>query len=143
MAKHSPFQHINILVVDDDRATRKLLTKIISKEGYVVEGASSAEMAMGLIVKNQYRIVISDITMPNKDGLELLSMIKQHDPLIQVIMMTTGVTMEKTLQALELGASELISKPLNHAEVLMIIRLYEGKLLRWWSIMKTTMINSR
>ena len=75
--------------------------------------------------------------MPGQDGLELLQEIKKRDPLIQVVIVTGEVTMIRTIQALEFGATDFILKPIDVEELLMIIRVCEGKILRWWGIMRS------
>lgn len=130
-AKASTVQKTRVLLVDDDEAVTLLLKTTIEKDGYLVDIANSAALALFLINKQKYHVVLSDILMPDIDGLELLREIRKQDPLIQVVMMTTGVTMSKTLTALELGAADFILKPLDMEEVLLVIRLCGAKLKRW------------
>ena len=130
--------NVRILVVDDDRASLLLLQKIIAKEGYVVETAASAVFAMNLVDKGKFHIVITDIVMPDMDGLDLLAAIKKRDPLTQVVMMTAGVSMSRTLLSLELGAADFMLKPVDPEEMLLVIRLCEAKLERWLGIIRAS-----
>ena len=130
------FSNSRILLVDDDKSTLLLLKKIIEREGYKVDTASSAFMAMQLIDRCKYHIVLTDIMMPDMDGLELLAAVKKRDPMIQVVMITAGATMSRTLAALELGASDFMLKPIDMEELLMVIRLCEAKLKRWRGILR-------
>ena len=136
MNKSSPIPEFRVLIVEDDSATRLLLKKVVTKAGYFTDEASSAEVALELIQKNKYHIVVTDIGLPGQDGLELLQEIKKRDPLIQVVMLTGEVTMSRTLQTLEFGATDFSLKPVDVEELLMIIRMCEGKILRWWGIMR-------
>lgn len=136
MIDKSPIPEMRVLIVDDDTATRLLLKKVISNEGYRVDEASSAEFALALVSQNKYHVIVTDITMPGKDGLELLAEVKKRDPMTQVVMLTGEVTMSRTLQALELGATDFLLKPVEVEELLMIIRMCEAKILRWWGVMR-------
>ena len=133
-----PMQRNRILVVDDEEAITLLLQKILMKNGYQVEVANSATYAQFLVNKQKYHIVLSDIKMPEMDGLELLKEVRQRDPLIQVVMMTSGVRMSKTLTALELGAADFIMKPLDMEEVLLIVDQCGTKLKRWQDALLTS-----
>ena len=130
------FPKIRILLVDDDKSTLLLLKKIIEREGYHVDAATSAPMAMQLIDRFKFHIVLTDIMMPEMDGLELLAAVKKRDPMIQVVMITAGATMSRTLTALELGASDFMMKPVDMEELLMVIRLCEAKVKRWRGILR-------
>ena len=136
MTTQSGITGLRVLIVEDDTATLLLLKKVVTKAGYFTDEASSAEVALELIQKNKYHIVVTDIGLPGQDGLELLQEIKKRDPLIQVVMLTGEVTMSRTLQTLEFGATDFILKPVDVEELLMIIRMCEGKILRWWGIMR-------
>jgi DNA-binding response OmpR family regulator len=136
MIDKSPIPEMRIMVVEDDTATRLLLKKVISNEGYNVDESSSAEFALALMSQNKYHVIITDISMPGKDGLELLAEVKKRDPMTQVVMLTGEVTMSRTLQALELGATDFLLKPVEVEELLMIIRMCEAKILRWWGVMR-------
>ena len=129
-------QKNRILIVDDEETITLLLKKVIEKDGYEVDVANSAASAIFLINKKKYHIVLSDILMPDMDGLELLREIRNKDPMIQVVMMTAGVTMSKTLTSLELGAADFILKPLDMEEVLLVIRLCGAKLKRWQGVIR-------
>lgn len=138
MPEESHMSENRVLIVDDDTATTLLLKKIMEKEGYQVDTASSAAVALNLVNRQKYHVVISDIMMPDKDGLELLADIRKRDPLIQVVIMTAGVTMSRTLSALEHGAADFILKPIDAEELTMIVRLCEAKLKRWRGILRAS-----
>ena len=138
MNKEPSIQRNRVLVVDDEEAITLLLQKVLTKNGYQVDVANSAAYAQFLVNKQKYHIMLSDIKMPEMDGLELLREVRQRDPLIQVVMMTSGVRMSKTLTALELGAADFIMKPLDMEEVLMIVRQCGNKLKRWQDALLTS-----
>ena len=131
MTQKSTLSENRVLVVDDDASTTLLLKKVLETENYQVDTANSAAVAMSLINKQKYHVVITDIMMPDKDGLALLEDLRKRDPLIQVLIMTGGVSMSRTLSALEHGAADFILKPINVEELIMIVRLCAAKLARW------------
>jgi YesN/AraC family two-component response regulator len=90
-----------------------------------------------MIKETKYHIILSDIVMPEMNGLELLTHIKEYDPLAQVIMMTGYSTMETTMLSLEKGASDYILKPFKDSQdVIKIVKMSEEKLNRWWESMR-------
>lgn len=138
MTQKATLSENRVLVVDDDASTTLLLKKVLETENYQVDTANSAAVAMSLINKQKYHVVITDIMMPDKDGLALLEDLRKRDPLIQVVIMTGGVSMSRTLSALEHGAADFILKPINVEELIMIVRLCTAKLERWRGILRAS-----
>lgn len=125
-------QKYKILVVDDEEGIVSTLKNHLMLEGYTVDTAQSAEEAYTKIKKDKYHIVLTDIVMPEMDGIELLREIKGYDALTQVIMMTGYSTMDKTLSSLEFGANDYILKPFKSVEhVIQIVDYSIQKLERW------------
>lgn len=121
-----------ILIVDDEVDIVNTIKNHLVLEGYTVGTATSAVEAYDIIKKEKYHIVLTDIVMPEMDGIELLSEIKNYDALTQVIMMTGYTTMDKTLASLELGANDYIIKPFENMEQVMKLIDYSiQKLERW------------
>lgn len=131
MNEETDVQKNKVLIVDDEEAMTLLLKMVIEKDGYLVDVANSAAEALLLINRRKYHIVLSDIIMPDMDGLELLREVRKKDPLIQVVMMTASASMNRTMTALELGAADFILKPFDMEQVLLVIRLCGAKLKRW------------
>ena len=138
MTQKAALSENRVLVVDDDASTTLLLKKVLDTENSQVDTANSAAVAMNLINKQKYHVVITDIMMPDKDGLALLEDLRKRDPLIQVVIMTGGVSMSRTLSALEHGAADFILKPINVEELIMIVRLCAAKLERWRGILRAS-----
>lgn len=99
-----------ILVVDDDEAIRELVRMELSEEGYHCQEASSAEGAYSKLKKDNFDLVLLDIKLPDKSGMEVL---KSMDPFskIKIIMMTAVKDLETAIKAMKLGASDYIVKP--------------------------------
>lgn len=125
-------QKYKILIVDDEEDIVGTLRKHLKLEGYTVDIAQSAAEAFKKVQNDKYHIVLTDIVMPEMDGIELLREIKSYDALTQVIMMTGYSTMDKTLSSLEFGANDYILKPFKSVEYLMEIIDYSIKKLERW-----------
>lgn len=107
-----------ILVVDDEELIRLSLRKLLEKHGYPVEVASSAAEALDKLKADGFRIVITDIMMPDMDGIELLKRIKELDRGIYVIMITAYASLERAIASLKFGAGDFIQKPYENREIL-------------------------
>src|SRR6056297_3596626 len=102
---------VRILVVDDEHFTREIFCRQLS-DNYQVDEAESATKALEMIEKNAYQIVMTDLVMPGEDGMQLLKKIKANWPEISVVMISGKASIETAVQAMKLGAEELIEKPL-------------------------------
>ena len=110
-----------ILVVDDEPVIRALIKRALKNWGYQADLASSALSAMGMMSKNEYFSVISDIRMPGKDGIWFLKEIKKNYPDTQVIMLTASDSLEDAVASLNFGAEGYLLKPLNINELSHIV----------------------
>lgn len=118
-------QSISILVVDDELMMRKLVEKILSRDGFQVTLASEGNEALAILAQKKVDIVISDIKMPGLNGFELLQAVKKEYPSIAVIMMTAYGDTYSVKDALLLGADEYVTKPFRSQEIaLMVERTY-------------------
>ena len=104
----------------------------------LVENGELLVNAFEAVAPNTYDYIFTDIMMPDKDGLALLEDLRKRDPLIQVVIMTGGVSMSRTLSALEHGAADFILKPINVEELIMIVRLCAATLERWRGILRAS-----
>ncbi|RPJ01154.1 MAG: sigma-54-dependent Fis family transcriptional regulator, partial [Deltaproteobacteria bacterium] len=130
---------LKILVVDDEPALRELLKRGLSQLGnYSVEVASNGEEAVEKIEKDIFDLVLTDLMMPEMNGMDLLKTIKGRRPEIIVIMMTAHGSIETAVEAMRLGANDYITKPIDFNEILIHISkaqkenqiLQENRLLR-------------
>ncbi|MBF0644683.1 sigma-54-dependent Fis family transcriptional regulator [Desulfuromonas acetoxidans] len=111
-----------ILVVDDEQSMREFLSIMLSREGYLVESAQDGESAYELLAKNVYDLILSDIRMPNLDGLSLLKRVKEQGTDTTVIMMTAFSTTEQAVEAMKQGAYDYLTKPFKNDEIRLVIR---------------------
>ena len=102
-----------ILVVDDEVEMRIAMTETLKHCGYAVESSSNAIDALKKYKENDYSLVITDMTMPKRSGLELLKDIKRLDSAKPVIMATSYATVETAIEAMKHGAFDYIKKPID------------------------------
>lgn len=125
-----------ILVVDDEEEILRTLKSYLGLCGFEVIVASSGAEAMNVINSQKVHIVLTDISMPGMDGLELLKKIRDLDFSIQVIMMTGFSTFNTTLLALESGAADYILKPFEDLdEIDRMIKISVERLQRWHRVL--------
>jgi two-component system response regulator AtoC len=112
----------HLLVVDDDPITINLLKEVLSKEGHDVETALSGEEAIARGENHLFDIVITDVRMGDKDGMEVLRSFKRIAPETTVIMITAFGSIETAIEAIRQGAFDYISKPFKLDEIKFTIR---------------------
>jgi signal transduction histidine kinase len=112
-----------VLVVDDEKEIRVFLTKALSRlGGFRVDVAESGEEALRKLEKEPFELVLTDLKMPKMDGLQLIAEIAKSKPETLTIMMTAHGTIDSALEAMKLGASDYITKPLNLDEMVLRLR---------------------
>jgi two-component system response regulator PilR (NtrC family) len=112
----------NILIVDDELSMREFLALMLTKEGYNADVAENGEMAIDMIGKNNYQLVITDVKMPKKDGLEVLKAVKKSSPETIVIMITAYSSVDSAIEAMKVGAYDYIPKPFKIDEIKIVVR---------------------
>jgi DNA-binding response OmpR family regulator len=119
-----------IIVVDDEKRICHNVEKILSKNNFEVTHALSAQDAMEKMAKESFSLLISDIVMPGKNGLELLKMVKKEWPLTKAIMMTAYASTDTAMKAIRLGALDYIPKPFTPDELRSTVEgVLSGKLV--------------
>lgn len=113
---------IKILVVDDEEIIRRLFTDALKGWGYQVDMASDGKEAIECCARSDYHIVLTDLNMPNLDGISLINRIKSRWPLMEIIVITGYGTIETAIDAMKLGAIDFILKPVNFDHVRFIIK---------------------
>ncbi len=115
-------QKINILVVDDEQIILDSIRKLLRKEDYKIFTVSSVNDGLEKIKNTDINIVLTDLMMPDIDGLEFMQMIKKDNPKIPVIMITGFATINTALQATQMGAFDYIAKPFSKKELLGVLK---------------------
>lgn len=110
-----------LLVIDDNEWVRDTLKQLLVMSGYQVDVADDGEMGFNKVKSKRYDVVLTDIQMPQVDGIELLKQIKEYDAGLPVIMITGFPTVDTAIQAMRQGASDFITKPFRYEQVSMIV----------------------
>jgi two-component system nitrogen regulation response regulator GlnG len=110
-----------ILVADDDRAIRTVLTQALARQGYEVRASSTAGTLWRWIQEGQGDLVITDVIMPDENGLDLIPRIRQARPDLRIIVMSAQNTLMTAIKATERGAFEYLPKPFDLKDLIQIV----------------------
>jgi two-component system, NtrC family, response regulator AtoC len=116
-----------ILIVDDDEGLRESLQLVLSAEGYETSAAGDAEQALERLDASAFDVVLCDLRMPGRDGLELLPDLARRLPDSTLILMSAYGTEELALEAMRRGAYDYLAKPFQPSEALLAIRKAEER----------------
>jgi len=111
-----------ILIVDDDPHFLRVLARILSGENFLVTSAGGACDALELVKSAQFDLIISDLRMPECDGLSFLEALRQGGKNVPVIILTAYGEVDTYLAAMNAGATEYLNKPIHSDELLRIVR---------------------
>jgi DNA-binding response OmpR family regulator/flavodoxin len=118
-----------IIVVDDEKSICSNVEKILKKGNYEVVRAESADDALEKMAVDSFSLLISDIVMPGKNGLELLKLVKEQWPLTKAVMMTAYASTDTAVKAIRMGALDYIPKPFTPDELRNTVKkALEGEL---------------
>lgn len=112
----------HILIVDDEEMIRDLLSSALMQEDYICHQAANVDEAFAMLGEHRVDLVISDIMMPGRSGVELLRDLKQVDPEIAVLMITGLSDMNTAMECIHLGADDYITKPFGISRVILTVR---------------------
>jgi DNA-binding NtrC family response regulator len=119
-----------ILIVDDEEGMRRLLSRVLSREGYETSAVGSGAEALRQVASERFDLVVTDIKMPEMDGLQLLAELKEYEPSLPIIVITAYGTIENAVQALRSGAYDYIAKPFENDEIkLTVAKAFERERL--------------
>jgi two-component system nitrogen regulation response regulator GlnG len=111
-----------VWIVDDDRSIRWVIEKALSREGIAFNSFSSAQDALDALSGGSPEVLVSDIRMPGRSGLELLNAVKQRHPAVPVIVMTAYSDLDSAVAAFQGGAYEYLPKPFDIDQAVDLIR---------------------
>ncbi|MBU0465784.1 MAG: response regulator [Proteobacteria bacterium] len=100
-----------VLLVDDEKEFLEVMSERMTARGMVVTTAESADQALSIIGKESFDAIVMDFQMPGMDGMEALKAIKNKKPELQIILLTGYATVEKTVEAMKIGATDFLEKP--------------------------------
>ncbi len=111
-----------VLVIDDKKSMRDMLSQTLAAEGFDVDSVSSGTRGVDLASEKSFDVVVTDLMMPDMDGIKVLSRIRERDPETAVIMMTAYATVENAVEAMKLGAFDFVTKPFDTSHLTFLIR---------------------
>jgi len=117
---------LRILFVDDDADLRRIVKDQLVPLGFVVDEAEDGAKAIGMLEKGNYNLMLLDINMPVKSGIDVLKFIKEKGLSCKVIMLTGRVGFSVATETLKLGADDYITKPFNIDYLLFAIKRVMG-----------------
>ncbi len=121
-----------ILIVDDEKNYPLILSAVLEEEGFETLTANSGAEALEKLAESDVDLVLTDMKMPQMDGIELLESIKTRNPELPVVMMTAHGTVEKAVEAMQKGAYTYILKPFDNQRLV----LYTNKALEMYRVIK-------
>jgi CheY-like chemotaxis protein len=102
-----------VLIVDDNAALRRALVRRLTAQGYTIAEARNGQEGASLVEEGSFDAVLSDIRMPDVDGMQLLELVRKRDPDLPVILMTGTPELSTAMKAVEFGAFEYLAKPVD------------------------------
>jgi two-component system, NtrC family, response regulator AtoC len=123
--------NIKILLIEDDQGSREALLMLLKGNGFNMKGCPSGKEGLDLLAGEPFDIVISDLLLPDMNGIDILTQVKINSPRTEVILVTGHGSAETAVQAMKKGAYDYITKPLNIDELRIIIdkAVEKGQLL--------------
>ena len=112
----------NILIVDDEQSYRQLLSLVFEGDGHTIRTAANGLEALSLLQAEPADVVISDVKMPDMDGIEMLRSIRETLPDLGIVFMTAFASVEAAREAFKLGADDFIQKPFDVEELKLIVK---------------------
>ena len=116
-----------VLIVDDEENLRHMLQLVLDREGYQTVSVSSVDSAIAELDLQPFDIVITDLRMPGKDGMELVDEIHNRGLSTTVFVMTAYGSRDVAIEAMKRGAYDYLSKPFEHDELLLLLNKAEER----------------
>ena len=114
-------ERLRIMVVDDELIVRESLYHWFKKAGHVVEAASSGMEALEILEKKPFEVLFVDMKMPRMNGLDLLKRVKENYPDTMVIIITAYGSIETSVEAMKLGATDYLLKPFKPDQLALVL----------------------
>jgi DNA-binding NtrC family response regulator len=115
-------RHNNVLIIDDEPELRNLIRRLLELEGFSVLTSGTSAEALELLHKNEIDIIVSDVRLPDKSGLELLPIIKKQFPFIEIIILTAYGRIEDGVNAIKEGAFDYIVKGDEDNKLILVVK---------------------
>ncbi|MGA2019763.1 MAG: sigma-54 dependent transcriptional regulator [Candidatus Sulfotelmatobacter sp.] len=115
-----------VLIIDDEAEIRESLQTLLELEGFAVETAASGEAGLQRIGEHPFDLILLDLTLPGRNGMEVLAEIRAHETGLPVIMITAFGTVENAVRAMQGGAANFVQKPWDNEKLLADVRAAVG-----------------
>src|ERR1700739_1577296 len=116
----------SVLIIDDEAEIRESLQTLLELEGFAVDTAVSGEDGLEQMADRPFDLILLDLTLPGRDGMEILAYIRSHDSHLPVIMITAYGTVENAVRAMQSGAVNFVQKPWDNEKLLADVRVAVG-----------------
>lgn len=120
---------INVLIIDDEENLRKLLARVIELEGYSIVQAATAKDALKVLHKENVHVVVSDVKLPDGNGVDLVARIKKEFPAVEIIVLTAYGTIQDGVQAIKNGAFDYLTKGDHQERIIPLLSKAADKAL--------------
>src|SRR6202161_3280663 len=111
-----------ILIIDDEAAIRESLETLLSMEGYLIDTAENGELGLERIAEQPFDLVLLDLALPGRNGIEILGTLRERELTLPVIMITAFGTVDNVVDAIRAGAQNFVQKPWDNEKLLADIR---------------------
>ncbi len=115
-----------VLIIDDEAEIRESLQTLLEMEGFVVETAATGEAGLQRVGEQPFDLILLDLALPGRDGMDILAEIHTQEPRLPVIMITAYSTVENAVRAMQSGAANFIKKPWDNEKLLADVRAAVG-----------------
>jgi len=115
-----------VLIIDDEAEIRESLQTLLELEGFAVETAATGEAGLQRIGEHPFDLILLDLTLPGRNGMEILAEIRAHETGLPVIMITAYGTVENAVRAMQTGATNFVQKPWDNEKLLADVRAAVG-----------------
>jgi len=112
----------SVLIIDDEAGIRESLETLLEMEGYDVETASTGEQGLNRLGQRTFDLILLDLALPDRNGLDILAELRVQDPGVSVIMITAYGTVENAVRAMQSGAVNFVQKPWDNEKLLADVR---------------------
>jgi DNA-binding NtrC family response regulator len=113
---------LSILIIDDEESMRRFLTVLLEKEGYRVVSSSTGRGALRVLDEEAFDLVITDLKMPDLDGIQILESVKEKFPQLPVVILTAHATTSSAIDALNKGAFQYVEKKAKNDEIALVVK---------------------
>ena len=118
-----------VLIIDDEENLRKLIARVISLEGYTVHQASTIKEGLQLLEREPVNVVVSDVKLPDGNGIDLTATLKKHYPAMEVIVLTAYGTIQDGVMAIKNGAFDYLTKGDHQEKIIPLLSKASEKAL--------------